>query len=242
VCPPHEIAGVRQEIILDRFHPLWCQRAGILDGLLADFSEPRVDVWVIDVRGLALQHAARLEVILEYRKVLRIVDLLGLLFRIQMIKIAVEFIEAVHCRQVFVAVAEVIFADLGCHVALRLEEFCQSRVFGLKALRGTGQSDRGQARAHWKLTGDEGGSTRRAVCLGVAVRQKNAVTRDTIDIRRRRAHHAAVVRTYVEPADIIGEDEQDIGLLGFGHLSGILQVACGSPRLWSAGRKLIASR
>jgi hypothetical protein len=44
-----------------------------------------------------------------------------------------------------------------------------------------------------------------------------------------------VVGADVEPADIIGEDEQDIGLLGFSHRSVILQLDCGSA-LWSAGR------
>ena len=108
MCAPHEIERAREQIILDCFHSLPYQRAGILDDLLAYSPEARVDVWVIGIRGLAVQDAAWLEEILEYRKVFRIVDLLRFLLRIEMITIAVEFIETMHRRQILVPVAEVI--------------------------------------------------------------------------------------------------------------------------------------
>jgi hypothetical protein len=46
------------DLIIDRFHPLLGQRAGVLDMLLADLAEARVHGRVVLVRRLALQEAA----------------------------------------------------------------------------------------------------------------------------------------------------------------------------------------
>jgi hypothetical protein len=67
------------------------------------------------------------------------------------VEVAVELVEAVHRRQELVAVAQVVLAGLGAHVAERLEELGQCRVLGLQALLRTREPDGGQARAHRDL-------------------------------------------------------------------------------------------
>jgi hypothetical protein len=66
-----------------------------------------------------------------------IVGLLGFFLRIQVVEVPIELVETVNRRQKLIAVAKVIFADLSCHVALRLQEFGQGRVAWLQSLRGT---------------------------------------------------------------------------------------------------------
>src|SRR5208283_3309467 len=92
-----------------------------------------------------------------------------------------------------------------------------------------GGSDRGKARAHRKLPGDEGGAAGCAACLGVAIRQEDAFARDPIDVGGRRTHYAAMVGTDVEPAYVIRENQEDVGLLRFRHGGFILRVDVGSP-------------
>jgi hypothetical protein len=73
--------------------------------------------------------------------VLRVVGIFRLLLRIEVVEVAVELVEAVHGRQVFVAVAEMIFADLRGHVAVGLQELRDRRVLVLKTLSRARQAD-----------------------------------------------------------------------------------------------------
>ena len=52
----------------------------------------------------------------------------GLVFGIQVIKVAEELVEAVHGRQEFVAVAEMVFAELPGRITLRLQQLGYGRV------------------------------------------------------------------------------------------------------------------
>ena len=56
-----EVDGGRRCLVIDRLHALLGQRAGVLDGLLADPAEARIDRRIVAVGRLALQHAARPE-------------------------------------------------------------------------------------------------------------------------------------------------------------------------------------
>ena len=58
--------------VVDCFHPLFGERAGVFDGLLADFAEAGVDRGVVFVGGFAIEHAVRAPLGFE-RRVLRIV-------------------------------------------------------------------------------------------------------------------------------------------------------------------------
>ena len=83
----------------------------------------------------AVQHAARSELLGEIRKLLgiRIVFALRLFLCIQVVEVSEELVEAVHGRQEFVPIAEVILPKLAADVALWLEEFGDGRVFCLEA-------------------------------------------------------------------------------------------------------------
>jgi hypothetical protein len=54
-------------------------------------------------------------------------------------------------------------------------------------------------------------ATRRAARLGVTVGHHGAAVRNSVDIGSLAAHHAAVIRADVEPTDIVGDDEQNVG-------------------------------
>ena len=78
---------------------------------------------VVLVGRLAVQHAARAELLAEIREVLlrRVVGHLRLFFGVEVVQVAVELVEAVHGRQVLVAVAEMVLAELAGGVAVRLQ-------------------------------------------------------------------------------------------------------------------------
>ena len=75
----------------------------------------------------ALHDAARTELRPE-RRVLRIVGVLRLVLGVQVIEVAEELVEAVNGRQEFVAVAEMVLAELSGRIALRLEQLGNGRI------------------------------------------------------------------------------------------------------------------
>ena len=86
-----------------------------------------------------------------------------------MVKISEEFVKAVHGRQVFVPVAQVVFSELAGDVTVRLEELRNRRIFGSHALRRSRQTHLGKARAKDALTHDEGRPPRGATLLRIVV-------------------------------------------------------------------------
>ena len=79
----------------------------------------RIDRRVVGVGGLAVHDAARTEPLAELRKTsrVRVIRQFRLLLGVQVVEIAVEFVEAVHGRQIFITVAEMVFAELRGRVA-----------------------------------------------------------------------------------------------------------------------------
>ena len=59
VLPLDEIRRPVGDVVVDRLHPLLGQRAGVLDDLLADLAEARIDRRIVLVGGLAIHHATR---------------------------------------------------------------------------------------------------------------------------------------------------------------------------------------
>ena len=134
----HVVDGRGGSLVVDRFHPFLGERAGVLDGLLADLAKPRIDGRVVLVSRLALEHAARAELV-RYSRVLRIVGQLGLFLGIKVIKVAEELVETVHCRQRWVAVADVVLAELPGAVAEALEQSADGGVKLAHAHRSAGK-------------------------------------------------------------------------------------------------------
>ena len=185
--------------IIDRFHPLLGQRTGVLDALATLAVRP------------GMQHAAGAEFLTE-RRILRVVEVLRLFLRIQVIEVAEEFIKAVHRRQVLVAVALMVLAELAGGVALALEDRGHRHVGLLPALGGTGQADLRHATANRYRAADEGCAAGRAALLRVIVGEADAFPRDPVNVRCLVAHHAAVGEADVPGADVITPEHQDVRL------------------------------
>ena len=130
-----EVLGGGDEVVVAGLHALLGERAGVLDLLFADPSPARLLGRVVLVRRPAVQDAARPESSCGIREVLllRVVGQLRFLFGVEVVEVAEELVEAMHGRQVLVAVAEVVLAELAGGVALRLQELGDGRVFGAAA-------------------------------------------------------------------------------------------------------------
>ena len=146
------------------FHPLLGQRPGVFDGLLADLSEARIDRGIVLVGRLALEHAARTE-FGAVGRILRVVRQLGLFLGVEVIEVAEEFVEAVHRRQRFIAIADVVLAELAGGVAEALEQAADRRIELAHAHRRAGKANLGQARANPVLTGEKRRASGRAALL-----------------------------------------------------------------------------
>ena len=148
--------------------------------------------------------------------ILGIVGQFRFFFGVQVIEIAKEFVESVHGRQVLVAIAEMVLAELAGGVAERLEHFGDGRVFRLKSDRGAGHADFGQSGAEWVLAADERRASSRTALLAVVVGERDAFFGDTVDIRGGVAHHASAEVTDVPSADVIAPEDQDVRLFSHG--------------------------
>ena len=130
-----------------------------------------------------------------------------------MIEIAEEFVESVHARQKFIAVAEMVLAELTGGVSERLEHFRDRRVFRVKSDSGAGHADFGQAGADRVLTGDEARAAGRAALLAVPIGEGRPFSGDTVDVRGFIAHHTLAVMADVPIADIVSPNDEDIWLV-----------------------------
>ena len=139
-----EIDRRADEFLVHRLHPLGVKRAGVFDHLLADPPVGGIDGRIVGVAGPAFEHAARPELGPELR-ILGVIRILRLFLGVEMVEIAEEFVEAVYGRQIFVAVAEMVLAELAGGVAERLQGFRDTHVFGTKSDVCAGQTDFGQA-------------------------------------------------------------------------------------------------
>ena len=163
------------DLLIDGLHPLAGERTGVLDLLAALAVAPRV------------QHAAR-AVLLPELGILRVVVGLRLLLGVQVVEVAEELVEAVHRRQVRVAVAEMVLAELAGGVALLLQQVGDRRRPVGDALRRTRHADGQQAGAERMLAEDERRAAGRAALLGVGVGEERALLRDAVDVGRLVAH------------------------------------------------------
>ena len=108
---------------------------------------------------LPKQDAARkTEAQLELRA-LRVVGVLRLILRVEVIEVAEKLVEAMNGRQELIAVAEMILAELSGHIALRLEQFGERRVLVRQPFLSARQPDLQKAGAHRALAGDERGAS-----------------------------------------------------------------------------------
>src|SRR5262249_1109020 len=137
----------------------------------------------------------------------------GLLLGVEVVEVAEELVEAVDGRQMFVAVAEVVLAELAAGVAQRLEQFGDGRGLVGDPLLGPRQADLEQAGAERALAGGASGPAGGAGLLGVAVGEERPLPGDAVDVRGAVAHRAAVVGADVPVADVVAPEDEDVRLL-----------------------------
>ncbi len=72
----------------------------------------------------------------------------------------------------------------------------------------------GEAGADRRLSGDERRASRRATLLAVEVCEHRTFFGDPVDVGRPISHQAVVVAARVEPANVVGHDEKNVGFFG----------------------------
>jgi hypothetical protein len=132
------------------------------------------------------------------------------------VEVPEELVEAVVGRQEFVAVAEMVLAELARGIAHRFQDFGNGDVARLQADRRSRQTHLAEAGAQRALARDEGRAARRAALLGVVVGEYHAFAGDTVDIGRAVAHDTEAEGADVGLADIVAEHHQDVRLLAAG--------------------------
>jgi hypothetical protein len=142
-----------------------------------------------------------------------VVLVLGLLFGVQVIEVAVELVETVIGRQMLVPVAEVVLAELAGGIPASLEQTGDGRFFFTHAKLGAGETDLAEAGAEHTLPHDEGRAPRGAALLAVVVGKDHPLVGDTVDIGCVVPHQALGVGADVGLPDIVAPDDQDIGLV-----------------------------
>jgi hypothetical protein len=204
---------------IEIFHSLHGERPRVLDGLSADAAESRILGRVIGAAREGMQHAARAELFGECLGTARvslserlIVAVLLLLLRIQVVEIAEELVETVGGRQMLVAVAEMVLAEVAGAVAGLLHDFAQAGRSGLQAELVAGHADRRHSGANRVLAGDERRPAGRAGGLGIVVGEPDPFHAEAVDMRRGVAHGAHAVGADVLPADVVAPDDEDVGL------------------------------
>jgi hypothetical protein len=80
-------------------------------------------------------------------RIFGVVRIFRLLLGVQVIEVAVELVETVARRQVFVAIAQMVLADLRGGISLQLQHFSNRRILVLQTLPGSRQADLQQAGA-----------------------------------------------------------------------------------------------
>src|SRR5262249_27050729 len=175
----------------------------------ADLAKHWINRRVIGSCRPTVKDAARAELLFELR-VLGIVGILRLLFGVEVVKIAEEFVEAMDSRQKLVAIAEVILAELAADITLWLEELSDGRILRLDSQCRSWQANFGHASADWRLAGNERRATGGAALLAVPVREKCPFLRDAINVGRLITPDAMVITAWVEPADVIAPDDKDV--------------------------------
>jgi hypothetical protein len=140
------------EVSSSIFHALLGESASVLDGLLADLAEVRIDRGVVAVGRFAFENAARAE-LGEIGRVFGIVRQFGLFLGVEMVEIAEELVEPVHCRKRFVAIADVVLAELPRCITEVFEQAADRGIQLAHAHRRARKAHLGQAAADTVLAG-----------------------------------------------------------------------------------------
>jgi hypothetical protein len=118
---------------------------------------------------------------------------LRLLLSVQVVKRTIELAEAVRGGQMFVAIAEMVLAELPGDEALRFKQFRDRYIPCLQTFLSAWQADFEHAGAETRLAGDEARAPGGAALLTIPIGEQRAFLRDAVNVRCFVAHHALVV-------------------------------------------------
>ena len=119
-------------------------------------------------------------------------------------------------RQEFIAVAQMVLAELSRGVAERLQRLRNGDVPRLQSHRSPRHTHLGQSGAEGALTGDERRAAGRAAILRVVVGEQHAFFGDAVNVGRFKAHDPHAVGADVRLADVIAKDHKNVRLLPLG--------------------------
>src|SRR6266481_1639617 len=133
--PRDEVTSGGGEIVVAGLHSFPSQRAGILDLLLSNPAPARLHGRVVLVGRVAVQHSAWSEPLLKLG-ILRIIGVFWVFFRIKVIKVAQEVVEAVGSRQILVLVAQVVLTELALSSRRgNVWRMCHKFLYGFPTIR-----------------------------------------------------------------------------------------------------------
>src|ERR1700756_4465559 len=115
--------------------------------------------------------------------------------------------------QKFVAIAEVVLAELAGGVTQRLESLRNRDVSWLQACGAAWHPHFRQSRPPGCLTSNKRRAAGCATVLRIVVSEDQAFFCDPVDVRRLEAHHAHAVRTDIRQADVVAKDDEDVWFL-----------------------------
>src|SRR5262249_38113090 len=149
--------------------------------LLTDAAPARLNGGVVLRRCPAMQDAARPELFLEFR-ILRIVEVLWVFFRIQVIEVAEELVETVYGGQVLVLITEVVLTELPGSVTHRLKKLRRGPVACLQPHGRARRPHFRKAGAQRTLSGNEARAPRRTTLFGVVIGEDHPFASDPVDV------------------------------------------------------------
>ena len=129
-----------------------------------------------------------------------------------MVEIAEELVESVDGRQRLIAVADMVLAELPGGIAEILHDPADRGIKLAHAHRRAGEADLGEPGANAVLAGEERRASRSAGLLAVVVQEPDALLGDAVDIGRLIAHQPVAIGADIGNADIVAEDDKDVGL------------------------------
>ena len=210
--PLHEVDGLRKRLIVIGLHALDSHLTQVLDLLLSDDAPSRV----VGVVGLVcrpgMDNVPGPE-FLEELRIFRVVHVLRLLQRVQVVEHAGILVEAVDRGQVLIPVSEVVLAELVGGVTVGLEQLRKGRVLVTDARLGAGHTHLGQTDAERALACDKGRTAGCAALLAVVIREHGAFFGDAVDVRGLVPHQPMAVGADICDTDIVAHDDKDVGLV-----------------------------
>src|SRR5262249_5977144 len=194
-------------VVLDAWPWLRWERTFVLDLLLAHLAPACIDRRIVHICRYTMHQVARADGIQKSR---RVVAMEGVFHCIEVIQISPVLIEAVDGGEEFVAITEMIFAELAGGIAHGFQRCCDRWRLRRHPRSGASLSDRREASPDRQFPGDEvrapGGTTR----FRIIVCEAHTLAGHPVQIGRAAGHDALIVDTNVRPADVIPHDHNDI--------------------------------